>query len=134
MAIFLTRLAFAFAALLIASVAFIGAVAFLCYAAFLALALYMPSPVAAMMTAVLLILFAVIILLIGRTAVTARRRAHASRAPNSTVEALEGLLGLDIGDLAAKNPYKTTGIAFLIGLLFGFSPGLRRAAGELLRR
>jgi len=134
MAVFLTRLAFAFAALLIASVAFIGAVAFICYAAFLALALYMQAPVAAILTAVLLILFAVIILLIGRSAVTARRRTATSRAPNSTVEALEGLLGLDIADLASKNPYKTTGIAFLIGLLFGFSPGLRRAAGELLRR
>jgi hypothetical protein len=134
MAVFLTRLAIAFAALLIASVAFIGAVAFLCYAAFLGLALFMPPPVAAIMTAVLLILFAVIILLLGRGLIGARRRRRADRVPNAGIDAIETLLGLDLAELATKNPYKTTGVAFLIGLLFGVSPGLRRAAADLLRR
>lgn len=136
MAAFLSRLAFAFAALLIATVAVIGAVAFLCYAIFLLFAMYMPPPIAAVAAAVSLVLFAIIALLAGRSAVRTRRkkRPKESPSPGYVIEAIEALFGVDIPDLATKNPYQTTGVAFLLGILFGISPGLRRAASDLLRR
>jgi hypothetical protein len=137
MAAFLSRLAFAFAAVLIATIAVIGAVAFLCYAVFLLLAMYMPPPIAAVAAAVTLVLFAVIALLAGRSAVRTRRRKRPRDVPHPggfVIEAIEALFGLDIPDLASKNPYQTTGVAFLLGILFGISPGLRRAASDFLRR
>lgn len=132
MAVFLSRLAFAFAALLIATVAFIGAVAFLVYAVFLAFALWMSPPLAAIATAGVLIVFAVIVLLIGRALVSMRGRARDSDA--LTGDALGALLGFDVAALASKSPFISTGVALLIGLLFGISPRLRRAAAEFLRR
>lgn len=136
MAAFLSRLAFAFAALLIATIAVVGAVAFLCYAIFLLMAMYMPPPIAAVAAAVSLVLFAIIVLLAGRSAIRTRRKKHPKDSPHPgyVIEAIEALFGLDIPDLASKNPYQTTGVAFLLGILFGISPGLRRAASDLLRR
>ena len=136
MAAFLSRLAFAFAALLIATVAVIGAVAFLCYAIFLLFAMYLPPPIAAVGAAASLVLFAVIALLAGRSAVRTRTKKRPKDSPNPgfVLEAIEALFGVDIPDLATKNPYQTTGVAFLLGILFGISPGLRRAASDLLRR
>jgi len=137
MAAFLSRLAFAFAALVIATVAVIGAIGFLCYAVFLLFALYMSPPIAAVLAAVSLVLFAIVVLLAGRSAVKARKRKRPPGTPPSAgyvLDAIEALFGVDIPDLAAKNPYQTTGAAFLLGILFGISPGLRRAASDLLKR
>jgi len=136
MAAFLSRLAFAFAAVLIATIAVVGAVAFLCYAVFLLMAMYMPPPVAAVAAAASLVLFAIIVLLAGRSAIKTRRRKRPKDSPNPgyVLEAIEALFGVDIPDLASKNPYQTTGVAFLLGILFGISPGLRRAASDLLRK
>jgi hypothetical protein len=135
MAIFLSRLAFAFAALLIASVVFIGALGFVCYAVFLYLATLMPEWLAAIATALVLVIFAMVVLLIGRSFASAGVRAGTSALPFSkSRESLEALLGLDLAALAARSPFATTGVAFLLGLLFGFSPRLRQAAADLLKR
>jgi hypothetical protein len=135
MAVFLTRLAVAFAALVIASVAFVGALGFLCYSIFLAFALVMPGFLAAIATTVFLIAFAVMVLMFARNFITARQRPRRQQPirPPGIVE-LEALLGIDLTDYAQKNPYLATGIAFLVGILFGVSPGLRRAAGDILRQ
>jgi hypothetical protein len=134
MPLFLTRLAFAIATLLIASVVFVGASAFLCYAVFLFLAHWMPPAFAALATALVLTLFACVVLFIGRGLMpNGRLRARNGEGARSG-ETLETLLGADIAAYAAKSPFATTGIAFLVGLVFGFSPRLRRVAAELLRR
>jgi hypothetical protein len=133
MPIFLTRLAFAVAALLIASAVFIGASAFLCYAVFLFLANVMPPAPAALVTALVLLLFAAAVLFIGRGITSnGRRRTQANGALGA--EPLEMLLGADLAAHAAKRPFATTGIAFLVGIALGISPRLRRVAAELLRR
>jgi hypothetical protein len=134
MPIFLTRVAFAVAALLIASAVFVGASAFLCYAVFLFLAGVMPPAVAALVTALVLLLFSAAVLFIGRgIAANGRRRARLSNGARPG-EPLEALLGADLAAYAAKSPFATTGIAFLVGIAFGISPRLRRVAADLLRR
>lgn len=135
MAVFLSRLAFAFAALLIASVVFIGALGFVCYAVFLYFATLMPAWLAAVATAVTLVTLAVVVLLIGRSLASAGIRAGTKALPFwKSRESLEAMLGLDLAALATKSPFATTGIAFLLGLLFGVSPRLRQAAADLLKR
>jgi hypothetical protein len=135
MPIFLTRLAFAIATLLIASAVFVGASAFLCYAVFLFLAQWVPPAFAALATALVLLAFACVVLFIGRGLVpNGRLRARNGDGAPASSETLEALLGADIAAYAAKSPFATTGIAFLVGLIFGFSPRLRRVAAELLRR
>jgi hypothetical protein len=134
MPIFLTRLAFAVAALLIATAVFIAASAFLCYAVFLFLANVMPPASAALVTALVLLLFAAAVLFIGRgIASNGRRRMRANNGALGA-EPLEMLLGADLAAHAAKRPFATTGIAFLVGIALGISPRLRRVAAELLRR
>jgi hypothetical protein len=119
--------------LLIASAVFIGASAFLCYAVFLFLANIMPPAPAALVTALVLLLFAAVVLFIGRgIASNGRRRTQANGALGA--EPLELLLGADLAAHAAKRPFATTGIAFLVGIALGISPRLRRVAAELLRR
>jgi hypothetical protein len=134
MPIFLTRLAFAVAALLIASAVFIGASAFLCYSVFLALAGVMPPALAAFVTGLVLILFAGVVLFIGRGFAPNGRWRPQVRNGARPGEPLEALLGADLAAYAAKSPFATTGIAFLIGIAFGISPRLRRVAADLLRR
>lgn len=126
---FLTRLAFATAVLMIASALFVGAAAFLCVALFLFLSHAMPLPFAALVTGLALILFALLILLIARgLAQNGRSRAGAPEAG-----LIEALLGAEIAAYATRSPFATTGIAFLVGLVFGFNPGLRRSLAQLLR-
>jgi len=131
MAAFLSRLAFAFAAVLIATVAVIGAVAFLFYAVYLAFAFYMSAPLAALATAALLIIFAIIVLLIARGFVSSR--GHKPNIEKRVGETLESILGFDVGAVASRSPFTATAIALLVGILFGVSPRLRRAATEFLR-
>ena len=135
MALFLSRLAFAFAALLIATVVFVGALVFVCYAVFLYLSTLTAAWLAAVGTALLLIVFAVVVLLIGRGMASAGIRAGANALPFwKSRESIETLLGINLAAMASKSPFATTGIAFLLGLLFGVSPKLRQAATDLLRR
>lgn len=135
MAVFLSRLAFAFAAVLIASVVFMGGLAFVCYAVFLYFATLMPAWLAAVATAALLVSLAVVVLLIGRSLASAGIRAGTEALPFwKSRRSIEELLGFDIAQLAAKSPFAATGIAFLLGLLFGVSPRLRQAASDLLKR
>jgi hypothetical protein len=133
---FITRLAIAFAALLIASVAFIGAICFLCYSVFLGFVSFIPGPLAAVATTVFLILFAMLILFMAaRTMMRAAKpRTPEGATTNIAVETIQAMTGIDLADLATKNPYMATGLAFFVGLLFGVSPNLRRAAGDVLRR
>jgi hypothetical protein len=129
---FLSRLAFAFAALLIASAVFVGACGFLCYAIFLYLAELMPPALAALATAGALIALAVVVLFIGRGLGGGRRSRRRANPEVRLVELLEAFLGADLAATALRSPYAATGIAFFVGLLFGVSPRLRRIAAELL--
>src|SRR5580704_13608024 len=129
MAVFLTRLAVAFAALVIASVAFVGALGFLCYSIFLAFAIVLPGFLAAIATTVFLIAFAVMVLMFARSFIMARQRPRKTNEPPIRppgIEQLEAYLGVDLTAYAMRNPYMATGVAFLVGILFGVSPGLRR--------
>jgi len=128
---FLTRLAFAIATMLIASAIFVAAAAFLCFAVFLFLTHFMPAPFAALVTALLLIVFALVVLLLGRLFMPNGRRAARSGAVQPDL--IEALLGAEIAGYASRSPFATTGIAFLIGIVFGFSPRLRHVVAELLR-
>ena len=129
---FLTRLAFAIAVLMIASALFVGAAAFLCFALFLFLTHAMPLPFAALVTGLALILFALLILLVARgLAPNGRLAATRNGAPQAGL--IEALLGAEIAAYAARSPFATTGVAFFIGIVFGFSPRLRHVVAELLR-
>jgi hypothetical protein len=128
---FLTRLAFAIAVLMIASALFVGAAAFLCFALFLFLTHAMPLPFAALVTGLALILFALLILLVARGLAPNGRLATQAGATQAGL--IEALLGAEIAAYATRSPFATTGIAFLVGLVFGFNPGLRRSLAQLLR-
>jgi len=129
---FLTRLAFAIAVLMIASALFVGAAAFLCFALFLFLTHAMPLPFAALVTGLALILFALLILLVAR-GLAPNGRLAATQAGATQAGLIEALLGAEIAAYATRSPFATTGIAFLVGLVFGFNPGLRRSLAQLLR-
>jgi len=128
---FLTRLAFAIAVLMIASALFVGAAAFLCFALFLFLTHAMPLPFAALVTGLALILFALLILLVARGLAPNGRLA--TQAGASQAGLIEALLGAEIAAYATRSPFATTGISFLVGLVLGFNPGLRRSLAQLLR-
>jgi hypothetical protein len=132
MANFIARMAFALAILLMASAAFIGASIFLCVAVFLFLTHVVPPPFAALLTALFLIIFAVIALVIARMLLPSGRLAR-SAAGAAPAELLEALLGAELAGAASKSPFATTGIAFLVGILLGISPRLRRAAADIIR-
>lgn len=137
MAKMLTRLAFALAAILIASVAFAGALAFLFYALYLFFVTLISPPLAALATAGFLIVFALLVLLVGRG--LASIAWSGERKPRESEEGgaehpLTGLLGREIGGLAAKNPFIAVGVALGAGLLLGVSPGLRKIILDFFKR
>ena len=131
MAKFLTRLAFGFAAVLIASVAFIAAVSFLFYALYLFFATLMDPPLAALATSGVLIVFAMVVLLIGRG--LAGFGGGKPREDKAHEHPLTGLLGRELGSFALTNPVLAVGAALVVGVLVGFSPRLRGVAAEMLK-
>ncbi len=132
MAKFLTRLAFGFAAVLIASVAFIAAVSFLFYAIFLFFATLMTGPLAALSTSGVLIAFALLVLLVGR-GLAGIGSAAKPTGGQSGEHPLTGVLGRELGGIVLSNPILAVGAALVVGLLVGFSPGLRGIAAEMLK-
>lgn len=131
MARFLTRLAFAFAAVLIAAVAFIGAVSYLFYALFLFFETKMNAPLAGLATAGVLVVFALIVLLIGRGMAAS---SVPKKAPESEPHPFTHLLGGELGSMAAKNPVLAVAAALAAGLVLGVSPAMRRGVFDLFRR
>lgn len=129
---FLVRLAFAIAILLVAGASFVAASVFLCFAIFLFLAHMMAPPFAALVTALALLFFAIVILVIARFVAPIGRRPKRI-SPSQQSELLEALLGAELAARAAKSPFAATGIAFLAGLAFGFSPALRQILVDILR-
>jgi hypothetical protein len=129
---FLTRLAFAIVSIMIAMVAMIGAVVFLFYAAFLEFETYVSPPLAALLTTLVLVLFALVALLIGRGLSSGYRRSR--RGETDTAHAFTSFFGTELGAMANRNPYLTIGGALALGLAFGLSPRFRKIAHELLRR
>ena len=133
MARFLSRLAFALAAVLIAAVAFVGAVSYLFYALFLLFVTMMVPWLAGLATAGVLVVFALIVLLIGRgmasTAVP-KKPASSSGEPHPFTH----ILGSEFGGMAARNPLLAVGAALLAGLAMGVSPALRHGFFDLFRR
>src|SRR5215472_2213210 len=115
MARFLSRLAFALAAVLIAAVAFVGAVSYLFYALFLLFVTMMVPWLAGLATSGVLVVFALIVLLIGRgmasTAVP-KKPAASSGEPHPFTH----ILGSEFGGMAARNPLLAVGAALLAGL------------------
>ena len=139
MARFLTRLAFALAAILIASIAFIGAVVFLFDALYLYFVTMLEPWVAALATCGVLIVFALLVLVIGgglaRSSWPASsRRARESGDAKYAGDPLFQLLGREIGGLATQSPYLAIGAALLAGVVFGMSPRLRGILADLFRR
>jgi hypothetical protein len=132
MARFISRLAFAFAAVLIATVAFGIAVSYLFYALFLLFATKMAPWLAGLATAGVLIVFALIVLLIGRgMASTAMpKKPAASKEPHPFTH----ILGSELGGLAAKNPIVAVAAALVAGVALGVSPALRHGIFDLFRR
>jgi hypothetical protein len=130
MAIFLTRLAFGFAAVLIASVAFIAAVSFLFYALYLFFATLMDPPLAALSTAGVLIVFAMMVLLIGRGLSGVGGKPREDKAAEHP---LTGVLGRELGSFALTNPIVAVGAALVVGVIVGVSPRLRSVAAEMLK-
>ena len=130
MAKFLTRLAFGFAAVLIASVAFIAAVSFLFYALFLFFATLMDGPLAALSTSGVLIVFALIVLLIGRGLAGMGGKP---RNEQTQEHPLAGVLGRELGSFALTNPIITVGAALVIGVIAGVSPRLRGIFAEMIK-
>jgi hypothetical protein len=129
---FLSRLAFALAAVLIAAVAFIGAVSYLFYALFLLFTTMMVAWLAGLATAGVLIVFAFIVLLIGRGMASSAvpKKPAASSEPHPFTH----FLGSELGGMAAKNPIVAVAAALVAGLVLGVSPALRHGIFDLFRR
>ncbi len=137
MAKMLTRLAFALAAVLIASVAFVGAVTFLFYALYLYFVTLISPPLAALATSGFLVVFALLVLLVGRGMAAIAWSDSSERKKREEGESehpLTGVLGREIGGLAAKNPFIAVGVALGAGLLLGVSPGLRKTFFDFFKR
>src|SRR5215469_5726032 len=98
MVTFITRLAVAFAALVIASVAFIGVICFLCYSVFLGFAEFMPGPLAAIAAALFLFAFALLVLFAAARFMTraAKPRTPEGAPTNIAVETIQALSGIDL--------------------------------------
>ena len=117
------------AAILVAAVCFIATGAFLCVALFEGLKLALSPPMAALSTAVLALLLAIMALWIGsglaRTVAKTEPKTRGSATPEIGLE-FGRLLGEQIHRYAGKNPLHVLIAAALAGLVLGAVPPLRR--------
>lgn len=128
---FLARLAINSAAILIASAAGCVAMVFVIVAVYLGFTEILPPWGAALSTAGVALLFAVLVLLIGRmmsrsTVPPGARNRHRSAAE------LGELMGRQAHELLAGNSLGVLGLLLGVGFAMGFSPRLRKFLMKIL--
>lgn len=130
-----TQIATVALALVAAGIALLLALA----ALYLALATVMTPALAMLGTSIAALMFAGLCLLIGRIASGPRQRpqrAFARAAAGNEEELASLLTALASGELEKvlhKNARTTALAALLVGVVVGFSPGLRKAIADLLK-
>jgi hypothetical protein len=134
------RIAIMTAAILIAAVCFLATGAFLCVALYDGLKLVLIPPLAALATAGIFLVLALIIILIGSgIARAAERRAKREQEKKKPVTAQLGLeLGRFLGEEAAryagKNPTQVLIGAIIAGFALGAIPSLRSFLMSFIKR
>ncbi len=128
---FLGRLAINSAAILIASAGFCVALTFLIIALYLGLAEMMAPWIAALLTALAAMIFALLVLLIGRMASRSTITAAEKARHRSTAE-LGELFGRQAHVFLNTNSPMLLAILTAIGFALGFSPRLRKLLMKLL--
>lgn len=132
-----TRIAIMAAAILIAAVCFIATGAFLCIALYEGLKLVLSPALAALSTAAVFLLLALIILAIGSAiAKSVEEKERKKRGPATAEIGLEvgRILGEQINRYAGKNPLRVVIGAVLTGLVLGAVPPLRHFLMGFLRK
>jgi hypothetical protein len=133
---FLTRLAISLAMVLIALIAAITAICYFAFALYLLLLPVVVPPAAALLTGILVLLTALLLIAIARSATRPRRRA---REPSPALEAAEDAAGLgtEIGrkvrGLAEAHGSGGLLAALVAGFAVGVSPKLRAFLQALLK-
>lgn len=128
-----TRAAILVAAILIAAVFFVATGAFLCVALYEGLKLLLIAPLAALATAAILLVLALITVAIGfAIAKEVEKTARRKRGPATAEIGLElgRILGEQVARYAGRNPIRVLIGAMLTGLAIGMVPSLR---GFLMR-
>ncbi len=130
----LTRLAIGAAAILIAAAGGIVAVTFLIIAMYELLETVMQPWLAALATAGLAVLFAVLVLVLARVAMRTMAPAppKAARSGIGFTAEIGTMLGKEARDFVENNSMSTLGILAVAGFALGVSPKLRKLIWKLL--
>lgn len=124
-------------ALLVASIGLAAMVIFLGFALYLWMAMFAAPPVAALLSAAVSLLFALIVILIARLVTSAMERARKRREAELGVwgpaMAFGALMGKEFLNLSEKNKRAAILASLLAGLAIGASPRLRALLRDLVR-
>lgn len=130
-----TRIVFAAAALVVASLAAVTALGFFAAAAYLAFSAALSPTTAALATGGAALGLAAVAILVGW--LVSRRPSGAwpgDGAPGSVVLALGDLIGRECLSLAKAAPRRTVGFALLAGFIVGAVPEIRQALSRTASR
>ncbi len=122
------RIAIMAAAILIAAVFFVATGAFLCVALYEGLKLVLTPPLAALSTAVILLVLALLVLSIGSSVAKAVEKSERQKRGPATAQIgleLGRLLGEQVSRFARRNPIRVLLGAVIAGLAIGTLPPLR---------
>lgn len=133
------RLALSLLLIGLAAVALIGAGGLLTAAFYLWMLDSMEPPGAAMATAGVLLVAALLFFVLSRVAFKAQLAERVPQVPPESdarlqaAQAISSLAGEEIGRFLHEKPKSATAIALVAGLAIGLSPELRGALGQLLK-